>query len=103
MGKVKNDSIFLYSGFRPYVPKKKLVEYDDAFLSRKVHTVKFMTEFINKFVNLKYYSKHPKTPEDGYLFNFFIFDFTKRNSKTTKALKEFRNTPITIDRKFLFK
>ena len=103
MGKVKKASIILYTGFRPYVSKKNLVDYDNVFLSRKVHTVKFMTEFINKYVNIKYYYKHPKDPEDGYLFNFFLFDYTQRNSKTTKSLKEFRDTPITIDRKFLFK
>jgi hypothetical protein len=103
MGKVKDESIFLYTGFRPYVSRKKLADYDNVFLSRKVHTVKFMTEFINKYVNLKYYYKHPKDQKDGFLFNFFQFDFTQRNSKTTKALKEFRDTPITMDRKFLFK
>ena len=48
MGKVANESVFLYKGFRTYVPKKKRVNYDNEFLSRKVHTIKFMTEFIHK-------------------------------------------------------
>ena len=102
MGKVTNECIFLYEGFRAYIPKKKLADYDTAFLSRKVYTIKFMTAFIKKFVNLKYYYKHPKDPKDGYLFNFFLLDFSERNSKMTKGLKEFRNTPRTIDRNFMY-
>lgn len=102
MGKVMKESIFLYNGFRPYVPKKKLTDYDTTFLSRRTYTVKFMTELINKYVNLKYYSKRPKDPKDGHLFNFFLLDFSQRYSKTTKALKEFRDTPRTIDRNFKY-
>ncbi len=100
MGKVTNESIFLYEGFRPYVPKKKLVDYDNAFLSRKVYTVKFMTALIPQYVNLKYYSKRPKDANGGSLFNFFLLEFSQRSSKTTKALKEFRDTPRTMDRDF---
>jgi hypothetical protein len=102
MGKVANESVFLYNGFRPYVPKKKLADYDNDFLSRKIYTVKLMTEFIKKYVNLKYYAKRPKNPNDGYLFNFFLLEFSERSSKTTKAIKEFRDTPRTIDRTFMY-
>lgn len=102
MGKVSGESIYLYEGFRPYVPKKKLVDYDNAFLGRKVYTVKFMTALIHQYINLKYYAKHPKDPNDGYLFNFFLLDFSQRHSKITKALKEFRDTPRTIDRNFMY-
>jgi hypothetical protein len=102
MGKVKNESIFLYEGFRPYVPKKKLGDYDNDFLSRKVHTIKFMTELIHKYVNLKYYHKHLKDKNDGYLFNFFLMEFSQRNSKTAKALKDFRETRRTIDINFMY-
>ena len=102
MGKVSKESYFLYKGFRPYVPKKKLSDYDNEFLSRKIYTVKFITSFIKKYVNLKYYTKRPKNPNDGYLFNFFLLEFSQRNSKTTKALKEFRDTPRTMDRDFMY-
>jgi hypothetical protein len=103
MGKVANESIFLYNGFRPYVPKKKLANFDNVFISRKIHTIKFMTELIHKNVNLKYYHKRPKGPNDGYLFNFFLLDFSQRHSKTSKALKEFKETPRTIDRNFMYR
>ncbi len=102
MGKVANESFFLYEGFRPYVSKKNLKDYDNAFLSRKVYTIKFMTILIYKYVNLKYYFKRPKDPKDGYLFNFFLLEFSQRNSKTTKAFKEFKNTRRTIDRNFMY-
>ena len=102
MGKVADESVSLYDGFRPYVPRKKIANYDNDFLSRKVHTIKFMTALIHKYVNLKYYSKRPKKTNDGYLFNFFLLDFSQRNSKTTKALKGFRDTPRTIDRNFMY-
>ncbi|WMI69359.1 hypothetical protein [Mangrovimonas sp. YM274] len=102
MGKVAKECIFLYEGFRAYVPKKKLADFDNEFLSKKSYSVKFMTELIIKYVNLKYYHKNPKNENDGYLFNFFLVDFSQRSSKTTKALKEFRNTPRTIDRSFMY-
>lgn len=102
MGKVTNESYFLYEGFIPYVPKKKLKDYDNKFLSRKVYTVKFTRAFINEFVNLKYYSKRLKQPSVGYLFNFFLLDFSQRDSKTTKALKDFNDTAKTKDVKFMF-
>ncbi|WP_370477339.1 hypothetical protein [Tamlana flava] len=102
MGKVANESAFLFEGFRPYVPKKKLQDYDNEFLSRKVYTIKFITELIKKYVNLKYYHKRPKDPKDGYLFNFFLLDFSIRNSKTVKALKDFKETRRTIDKNFMY-
>lgn len=102
MGKVANESVFLYDGFRPYVPKKKIANYDNDFLSRQRHTVKFMTELIHKYVNLKYYHKRPKVSKDGYLFNFFLLEFSQRNSKTAKAIKAFRETSRTLDRNFMY-
>lgn len=102
MGKVGNESVFLYNGFRPYVQKKKTANYDNDFLSRKTHSIKFMTELIHKYVNLKYYHKHPKDKNGGHLFNFFLLDYSQRNSKTAKALKNFRETSRTIDRNFMY-
>lgn len=96
------EAMFLYDGFRPYVPKGKLAEFDKEFQGRKRYTVKFMTELITQNVDLEYYYKNPKDPNDGYLFNFFLFEFSERNSELTKALKEFRDTPTTAERKFLF-
>jgi hypothetical protein len=69
--------------------KKKLTDYHNDFLSRKSYTVKFTTGLIKKYINLKYYSKRPKNPNDSYLFNVFLLAFSQRNSQTTKALKEF--------------
>ena len=102
MSSVKKDSIYLYEGFRPYVPKKKLTDYDNAFLSRKSYTIKFMTSLIKKYVNIRYYHKHPKNDNDGFLFNFFLFDFSIRNSKTNRALNDFKETPRMLERNFMF-
>ena len=99
---IKNDSIYLYKGFRPYVPKKKLESYDNTFFSRKKHHIKFMISFINEFVNIKYYYKRPRVKEDGYLFNFFIHDFSQRNSKNAKAINDFKNTPRMLDINFMY-
>src|SRR5690554_3722747 len=98
-----SDSFFLYNGFRPYVPEDNLKEYDKAYFSKKRHLVKFMTELIIQNVDLKHYHKNPLKPEDGYLFNFFLFEYSQKNTELAKALKEFRNTPTTIEHKFLFK
>ena len=99
---IKNDSIYLYKGFRPYVAKKKLAQYDNTFFSRQRYNIKFMTSFINEFVNIKYYYKRPKLKEDGYLFNFFVQDFSQRNSKYSRALNDFKNTPRMLDIKFMY-
>jgi hypothetical protein len=61
-----------------------------------------MTSFIYEFVNIKYYYKRPKVKSDAYLFNYFIQDFSQRDSKTSKALDDFKNTPRMQDRKFMF-
>lgn len=99
---IKNDSIYLYKGFRPYVAKKKLAQYDNTFFSRQRYNIKFMTSFINEFVNIKYYYKRPRVKEDGYLFNFFIHDFSQRNSKNAKAINDFKNTPRMLDINFMY-
>jgi len=103
MSKTTREAIYLYKGFRPYVPKKKLNDYDTTFLNRKVYTVKFMTEFIRDFVNLRYYRKKLKDPNDAPLFNFFLLEFSQRYSKSTKAIKDFRETPRMLDRSFMYK
>ena len=99
---IKNDSIYLYKGFRPYVPKKKRAQYDSVFFSRKRYNIKFMTCLINEFVNIKYYYKRPKVKEDAFLFNFFVQDFSQRNSKTSKALNDFKKTPRMLDINFMY-
>ncbi|SDB61433.1 hypothetical protein SAMN03097699_2608 [Flavobacteriaceae bacterium MAR_2010_188] len=96
------DSMFLYDGFRPYVPKQKLADFDKAFHGRSTYTVSFMTDLIHQFVNLKYYAKLPKFREDGYLFNFFLLEFSQRNSKRVKAFRDFNKTPRNVDSSFLF-
>lgn len=103
MGKIQDNAYFLYDGFRKYVPKKKLSDYDNEFLNRKSYTVKFMVKLIESYVNLKYYHKNLKDENDAYLFNFFIIEFSQLNSKTDKAFKEFKKTPNTQDINFLYK
>ncbi len=102
MGKISNDAYFLYEGFRKYVPKKKLSDYDNDFLSRKIYTVKFMVGFIDKYVNVKYYHKKLKDKNDAYLFNFYVIEFSQKYSKVNIALNEFKNTPRTIDTNFMY-
>jgi hypothetical protein len=103
MSSIKKDSIYLYEGFRLYVPKKKLADYDNDFLSRKRYTIKFMTSLIKKYVNIKYYHKKPKNDNDGSLFNFFLFDFSIRNSKTNGALNDFKETRSMLERNFMYR
>ncbi|TQO36595.1 hypothetical protein GQ41_1173 [Arenibacter algicola] len=103
MSSIKKDSIYLYQGFRPYVPKKKLADYDNDFLSRKRYTIKFMTALIKKNVNIKYYHKKPKNDNDAYLFNFFLVDFSLRDSKASGALNDFKETPSMLERNFMYR
>ncbi|MBO0593121.1 hypothetical protein I2486_17095 [Cellulophaga sp. E16_2] len=96
MSSIKKDSMYLYNGFRPYVPKKKLADYDSDFFNRKRYTIKYMTSLIEKYVNIKYYHKKPKNDNDGVLFNFFLYDFSIRDSKINVAFNDFRDTPSML-------
>ena len=103
MGKIRDKAYFFYEGFRKYVPKKKLADYDNEFFNRKSYNVKFVVQFIEKYVNLSYYHKNLKDDNDAYLFNHFVIEFSQLNSKTDKAFKEFKNTRSHLDTNFLFK
>jgi hypothetical protein len=92
----------LYDGFRPYVYDKNLDDYDNEFSCKKRRSNKFMIEFIHKYIDLDYYHKHPKQQEDAILFNYFLFEFSQKFSKTTKAIEDFRETPKHASQDFLF-
>ena len=42
----------LYMGFRKFVTKNKLTEYDNEYFKKKTRTYKFMIPFIHKYINI---------------------------------------------------
>ena len=88
----------LYIGFRKFVKKKKLTDYDNEFFEKKTRTFKFMIPYIYKYVNvdkLKYKLVHK---DDIELFKFFNV-YVNRNPKWVEEVK---STGATLDRNFLF-
>ena len=102
MGKI-SDSTYLYMGFRDYVSKEDLESYDNEFMARKRHSYKFMIPFIFKYIDVNYHLNQLQNPEDSALFAFFLNVYCERNSELAKALKESKDIPRMMDRKFLFK
>ena len=96
----------LYIGFRKFVKKKKLTDYDNEFFKKKTRTYKFMVPYIHKYVNvdkLKYKLVHK---DDVELFKFFnVYANTNVNvyaNREPKWIKEVKSMGSTLDRKFLF-
>ena len=97
----------LYIGFRKFVKKKKLTDYDNEFFEKKTRTYKFMVPYIHKYVNvdkLKYKLVHK---DDVELFKFFnVYENTKVNvyaNRDPKWINEVKSTEATHNIKFLFK
>lgn len=97
------DSAFLYMGFRSFVSMEDLKRYDKEFMARKVHSYKFMIPFIYRYVDVNYHINQLQCSEDSVLFAFFLNVYCERNSGLSKAIKDAKETPRMIDRKFLYK
>ena len=94
----------LYIGFRKFVKKKKLPDYDNEFFEKKTRTYKFMVPYIHKYINvdkLKYKLVHKADIE---LFKFFnVYENTKANAnRDPKWVEEVKSMGATLDRNFLF-
>lgn len=98
-----SDSAFLYMGFRSFVSKEDLERYDNEYMVRKVHSYKFMIPFIYRYVDVNYHLNQLQCSKDSALFAFFLNVYCERNSELSKAIKEARDTPRMVDRKFLYK
>tara|TARA_B110000003_G_scaffold17302_1_gene17055 strand:+ start:5437 stop:5748 length:312 start_codon:yes stop_codon:yes gene_type:complete len=102
MKKIKN-SDKLYIGFRDFVDKEKLNEYDDEYFSRKKHTYMFMIPFIHKYIDVISLKSKVTDPNHISLITYFLNDYCSKNSKILKSLSKVKYIPTTSQRKFLFK
>ena len=93
----------LYIGFREFVDKDRLKDYDTDFFDKKRHTYKFMIPFIYKYVHLDDLKKKiifKKNPELLYLFNINLNKFL---IKEPKWVQESKLVQPTHNVKFLFR
>jgi len=91
MAKVQKEAYYLYDGFRKFVPNDQLSDYDKDFYKPKSYTVKFMTEHINKYVDVNYIHRIVKDKADIDLLNFFVHDFSQRYTKFNSAMRKYKN------------
>lgn len=91
MGKVQKEACFLHQGFRKYVSKDELLNYDNEFNKRYSYNVKFMIKHIEKYVDIKHHHKRLNDKSEIALFNFYLYDFSQRYSTYNIAWKEYKN------------
>ena len=89
----------IYLGFRKFVKKKKLIDYDNEYFERKKHTYKFMIPFILKYINIeklrnKIYHKNDFKILD--LFNTYV-------NRDPKWIDKVISMKATHEINFLFK
>ena len=77
----------LYLGFRKFIQKEKLRDYDNEFFEKKRHTYKFMIPFIYKYVNVDKLKNKLVNKDDISLFYFFSVYLNKLLVKEPKWLK----------------
>lgn len=100
----------LYNELRKFVDKDKVREYDNEFFSQKSLTYKFLIPYLNKYMNLELVKDKMTDPKAqlhlaDQLNKFQLYN-NKDWQKIMKApswIKEVKNTPRHIDRKFIFK
>ncbi len=99
MASIQFISLTLYNGFRKYIPKSKIEQYDE-FLNIQKHTSKRTIKFFNVFVNEKRWIKKPKDELDILLFNYFFVEVPTLGLKSTPLFRRYLhgNTkpPISI-------
>jgi len=79
----------LYLGFMDYVPKKRLVEYQNEFTSRKTHNTKFALEYFPKYINFKKAIKKPLKAYDTLLLNYWIIEVPVNGLKWSKLISNY--------------
>ena len=97
----------LYIGFRKFVEKKKLKDYDNEFFEKKTRTYKFMIPFIYKYINVDKLKNKLVQKDDIKLLKFFnVYANTKVNiyaNRYPKWINEVKSMGSTLNRNFLFK
>jgi len=88
----------LYIGFRKFVKKKKLIDYDNEFFAKKTRTYKFMIPYIYKYVNVVEFKNKLVHKDNIKLFKFFNVYVNRQ----PEWINEVKMEP-THNRKFLFK
>jgi hypothetical protein len=89
----------LYIGFRKFVKKKKLTDYDNEFFEKKTRTYKFMIPFIHKYINVEKLKNKLVHKDDIEFFKFF----NVYANRDPKWIDEVKSMGSTLDRNFLFK
>ena len=102
-GNLMKDSDKFYTGFRDFVDKEKLKEYDNEYFSRKRPTYRFMIPFIYKYIDIESLQNKVTDTSHIKLITYFLNDYCLRNSKIIKSLNKVKDMPITLDINFLFK
>lgn len=92
MSKVQREAYFLHEGFRKYVSKSELSDYDNEFIKRNSYNVKFMIKHIEKYVDIKSHHKDLVDKNEIALFNFYLYDFSQRYTAYNVAFKEYKNS-----------
>lgn len=64
----------LYFGLMDYVPKDKLIDYQNKFTSRKTYSTKFALSFFPKYIDFEKAIKNPVHPYDALLLNYWIVE-----------------------------
>ena len=91
----------LYMGFREYVNKEKLQEYDNEFFDKGGFTYKTMIPFILKYIDFEYHNQHLNKETE--IFKFFKVYCNKLIVKDTKWVENVKLIAPTYARKYLFK
>ena len=91
----------LYIGFRKFVPKDKLINFDNEYFKKKTRTYKFMIPFILKYINIKKlnYQLPLLEKEDVEIIKFFNSYVNRHPS----WVDEVKSIPSTHNQNFLFK
>ena len=89
----------LYIGFRKFVPKERLRDYDKEFFKKSTRTYKFMIPYIHKYVNVDKLRNKLIDKDDFELFKFFNC-YVNRHPKWVDKVKSIE---ATHNRNFLFK
>jgi hypothetical protein len=79
----------LYFGLMDYVPKKKLVEYQNEYSSRKTHNTKFALAFFPKYINFDKAIKKPFSQYDTLLLNYWIIEVPNNGLKWSRLISDY--------------
>ncbi len=97
------DADLFYIGFRGFVDKEKLKDYDNEYYSKKRHSYKSMIPFINKYIDIDSLQNKVTDTSPINLITYFLQDYCLRNSKIKKRWYKVKDWPPKLDRNLLFK